>query len=50
MSIWGDSSYDSEKNDITYELEKFLETHPISELLTIVAYVVESMEILSKNE
>ncbi len=40
MSLYGDSSYDSEKNNLYDELRNFLENHPISEMLQIVADVV----------
>ena len=41
MSRYGDSDYNREKNDIYYELEEFLENHPIFELLQIVSDVIQ---------
>lgn len=41
MSMYGDSGYNSQKNDIYDEIKIFLEEHPVSELLQIVADVVE---------
>ena len=41
MSMYGDSDYAKEKNNIYDEMKWFLENHPISELLQIVADVVE---------
>ena len=41
MSMYGDDSYGSQKNNIYDEIKWFLEDHPVSELLTIVADVVE---------
>ena len=40
MSRYGDSEYSAEKNDIFDWIENFLETHPVSELLDIVADAV----------
>ena len=40
MSMYGDSSYNSQKNDLYDELKWFLEDHPVSELIQIVADVV----------
>lgn len=40
MSRYGDYK----KDDLSYEIDKFLETHPISELLEIVADCVEIVE------
>ena len=44
MSMYGESEYNSQKNDIYYEIEWFLEDHPVSELLQIVADVIEREE------
>lgn len=41
MSMYGDSGYANEKNNLYDEMKWFLENHPISELLQIVADVVE---------
>ena len=41
MSMYGESEYNSQKNNIYDEIKWFLEEHPISELLQIVADVVE---------
>ncbi len=41
MSRYGDSEYANEKNDISYEIEAFLETHPVEELLRIIADILE---------
>jgi hypothetical protein len=40
MSMYGDSSYNNEMNNLYDELKYFLENHPISEMLKIVADVV----------
>lgn len=41
MSMYGDSDYNSKKNDIYDELKEFLENHPIFELLQIVSDVIQ---------
>lgn len=41
MSMYGDSEYNSEKNDLYDEIKWFLEEHSVSELLQIIADVVE---------
>ena len=41
MSMYGESEYNSQKNDIYDEMKWFLEDHPISELLQIIADVVK---------
>lgn len=41
MSMYGDGEYCSQKNDVYYEMQRFLENHPVSELLQIVTDVVE---------
>lgn len=41
MSMYGESSYNNEKNSLYDELTDFLENHPISEMLQIVADVVK---------
>ena len=41
MSMYGESEYNSQKNNIYDELKWFLEEHPVSELLQIIADVVE---------
>ena len=50
MSMYGDDGYHSQMNDIYDEMERFLEEHPVSELLKIVSDVVESKEYENKNE
>jgi len=40
MSMYGESDYNREKNDIYDEIEEFLQDHPISELLRIIADVI----------
>lgn len=37
MSMYGDSDYSRGKNDIFDEIIRFLEDHPMEELLRIVA-------------
>lgn len=44
MSMYGDSSYARQKNDLYDALKQFLEDHPVSELLQIVADVVAENE------
>ena len=41
MSMYGDSSYNNEKNNLYDELKYFLEDHPVSEILEIVTDVVK---------
>ena len=40
MSMYGESDYNREKNNIYDEIEEFLRDHPISELLQIIADVI----------
>ncbi len=42
MSMYGESHYNEQKNNLYEELEIFLQEHPIFELLQIVADVVEN--------
>lgn len=44
MSMYGESPYSEEKNDMYSDIKRFLETHPISELIHIIADAVESEE------
>lgn len=44
MSMYGESEYNSQKNNIYDEIKWFLEEHPVSELLQIVADAVERKE------
>lgn len=44
MSMYGESEYNRDKNNIYDEIRSFLEDHPMSELLQIVADVVEEAE------
>ena len=44
MSMYGDSDYNRQKNDIYDEMRYFLENHPVSELLEIVADVIKESE------
>lgn len=41
MSKYGEGGYNAQKDDIYYEIERFLQDHPISELLRIVSDVIE---------
>lgn len=41
MSMYGESDYNRNKNDLYDEIKLFLEEHPVSELLEIVADVVK---------
>lgn len=41
MSMYGDSEYAGEKNNIYDEIKWFLEEYPVSELLSIIADVIE---------
>ena len=46
MSMYGDDDYYcSQKNEIYYAIISFLKNHPISELLNIIADVVEEKEL-----
>ncbi len=40
MSMYGDSDYNRNKNDLYDEIKEFLEEHPISELMQIVSDVI----------
>ena len=40
MSMYGESSYNREKEDIYNEIKCFLDDHPISELLNVIADVI----------
>ena len=40
MSMYGESEYNSQKNNMYDEIKWFLEEHPVSELLQIIADVV----------
>lgn len=40
MSMYGEGDYNEEKNDIYDEIERFLQDHPISELLRIISDVI----------
>lgn len=42
MSMYGDSSYNRQKNNLYDELKWFLEDHPASELIQIVADVIRN--------
>lgn len=44
MSMYGDSSYAYEKENIYDEILMFLETHPASELMQIIVDVLERKE------
>ena len=44
MSMYGESPYNEEKNNIFQEIEIFLMDHPVSELLQIIADAVERKE------
>jgi len=44
MSTYGESPYNEEKNNLHDEIMYFLESHPISELVSIVAYAIECKE------
>ena len=44
MSMYGDGEYYSQMNNIYDEMKLFLENHPVSELLKIVADLVERYE------
>jgi hypothetical protein len=39
--MYGDSEYSNQKNNLYDEIKWFLEYHPISELIAIVADVIE---------
>ena len=42
MSMYGESEYNREMNDIYDQIKWFLENHSISELLRIIADVMEN--------
>lgn len=41
MSMYGESEYNEEKNYLFYEIQRFLEEHPIEELMRIIADAIE---------
>lgn len=41
MSIYGESEYAEEKNYLFNEIQRFLEDHPVEELIRIVADAIE---------
>ena len=41
MSMYGESEYAGEKNILFEELRRFLEEHPVEELIRIVADAIE---------
>lgn len=44
MSMYGDDQNGKEKEHLYYTIEEFLENHPISELMEIIAKVLEYNE------
>ena len=44
MSMYGDSEYNMDKEDIYDRMKDFLESHPLHELLEVLADVVEFVE------
>ena len=40
MSMYGDDTYNNQKNYLYDEIKDFLEEHPISELLQIISDVI----------
>ena len=52
MSMYGDSKYNNDKNNLYDEMKNFLENnHPIYELLQIIVDVIKYENILGdKNE
>lgn len=41
MSMYGESEYAGEKNYLFNEIQRFLEEHPIEELMRIIADAIE---------
>ena len=41
MSMYGDSEYNNNKNDLYDVIKAFLEEHPVSELMQIVSDVIK---------
>ena len=41
MSMYGDSEYNNNKNNLYDEIKEFLEEHPVSELMQIVSDVIK---------
>lgn len=41
MSMYGDSEYNTNKNNLYDEIKEFLEEHPVSELMQIVSDVIK---------
>ena len=50
MSMYGESEYAQEKNDIYDEMKEFVKTHPLSELLQIVTHLAECVEAENERE
>ena len=44
MSMYGDDSYYHEMEELDYEIEKFLEEHPLSELMEILRRIISRKE------
>lgn len=44
MSMYGDSEYNMDKEDIYYRMKEFLESHPLHELLEVLADAVKIVE------
>lgn len=47
MGMYGDTNY--MKNDLYDSIKEFLDTHPVSELMQVVADAIEAKEILSND-
>ena len=50
MSKYGDDERNMQKENLYYEMEDFLETHDIHELLEVVTDVVEAYEDEMNNK
>ena len=44
MSMYGESPYNRDKENLLWEIERFLEEHPTSELISIIADAIERKE------
>ena len=44
MSIYGDTAYERDKEEVYYVVENFIKNHPLYELMEIIAYVLEGHE------
>lgn len=44
MSMYGESAYERDKEEVYWVVEDFVKNHPLYELMEIIAYVLEGHE------